>query len=56
MKNPLRTSVCSLIFGLLVAFPFLDDLKLGDSLGGVALWIGPGTEGYFTGLEIKGSN
>src|SRR6266571_214889 len=21
--------------------------------GGVALWIGPGTEGYFSGLEIK---
>src|SRR6266853_5576878 len=31
----------------------VNDLKLGDSLGGVALWIGPGTEGYFTGLEIK---
>jgi hypothetical protein len=27
--------------------------KLGDSSGGVALWIGPGTEGYSTGLEIK---
>jgi len=34
----------------------VNDLKLGDSSGGVALWIGPGTEGYFTGLEIKGSN
>jgi len=31
----------------------VDDLKLGDSSGGVALWIGPGTEGYFTGLAIK---
>jgi len=31
----------------------VNDLKLGDSTGGVALWIGPGTEGYFTGLEIK---
>ena len=31
----------------------INDLKLGDSSGGVALWIGPGTEGYFTGLEIK---
>ncbi len=31
----------------------VNDLKLGDSSGGVALWIGPGTEGYFTGLEIK---
>jgi hypothetical protein len=30
----------------------VDDLKLGDSTGGVALWIGPGTEGYFTGLAI----
>lgn len=31
----------------------VNDLKLGDSSGGVALWIGPGTEGYFAGLEIK---
>jgi len=31
----------------------VNDLKLGDGTGGVALWIGPGTEGYFTGLEIK---
>ena len=31
----------------------VNDLKLGDSTGAVALWIGPGTEGYFTGLEIK---
>jgi len=31
----------------------VNDLKLGDSSGSVALWIGPGTEGYFTGLEIK---
>src|SRR6266851_9950714 len=31
----------------------VNDLKLGDSSGCVALWIGPGTEGYFTGLEIK---
>lgn len=30
----------------------VNDLKLGDSSGGVALWIGPGTEGYFTGLTI----
>lgn len=29
------------------------DLKLGDASGGVALWIGPGTEGYFTGLTIR---
>lgn len=31
----------------------VNDLKLGDSSGGVALWIGPGTEGYFTGLAIR---
>ena len=31
----------------------VNDLKLGDSSGGVALWIGPGTEGYFSGLKIK---
>ena len=30
----------------------VNDLKLGDSSGGVALWIGPGTEAYFTGLKI----
>jgi hypothetical protein len=30
----------------------VDDLKLGDSTGPVALWIGPGTEGYFSGLKI----
>jgi hypothetical protein len=29
------------------------DLKRADSSGGVALWIGPGTEGHFTGLTIK---
>jgi len=31
-------------------------LKLGDSSGGVALWIGPGTEGYFSGLKIEPAN
>jgi hypothetical protein len=31
----------------------VNDLKRGDSSGGVALWIGPGTEGYFTGLKIE---
>ena len=30
------------------------DLKLGDAQGGVALWIGPGTEGYFSNLVISG--
>jgi hypothetical protein len=29
------------------------DLKLGDSEGLVALWVGPGTEGYFRGLTIS---
>jgi hypothetical protein len=30
----------------------VDDLKLGDSEGMVALWVGPGTEGYFANLKI----
>ena len=30
----------------------VNDMKLGDSEGGVALWVGPGTEGYFTDLKI----
>ena len=30
----------------------VDDLKLGDSEGAVALWVGPGTEGYFASLKI----
>lgn len=30
----------------------VDDLKLGDSQGSVALWVGPGTEGYFANLKI----
>ena len=34
----------------------VNDLKLGDSSGGVALWIGPGTEGYFTGLKIRAAH
>src|SRR5215472_351257 len=34
----------------------VNDLKLGDSSGDVALWIGPGTEGYFTGLQIRAAN
>ena len=33
----------------------VNDLKLGDSSGAVILWIGPGTEGYFTGLSINPS-
>jgi hypothetical protein len=31
----------------------VDDLKLGPREGGVALWIGPGTEGYFADLKIS---
>ncbi|HEY1213113.1 MAG TPA: hypothetical protein VGE93_05730 [Bryobacteraceae bacterium] len=31
----------------------VNDLKLGDSSGGIALWIGPGTEGHFSGLSFK---
>lgn len=30
----------------------VNDLKLGDSEGGVALWVGPGTEGYFADMKI----
>jgi hypothetical protein len=31
----------------------VDDLKHGDTEGAVALWVGPGTEGYFAGLKIS---
>jgi hypothetical protein len=31
----------------------VNDLKLGDSKGSVALWIGMGTEAYFTKLRIS---
>ncbi len=30
----------------------VDDLKLEPRAGGVALWVGPGTEGYFSNLKI----
>jgi hypothetical protein len=30
----------------------VDDLKQGDSEGAIALWVGPGTEGYFANLKI----
>ncbi|HUB83020.1 MAG TPA: hypothetical protein VMB03_29675 [Bryobacteraceae bacterium] len=30
----------------------VDDMKLGDSEGAVALWVGPGTEGYFANLKV----
>jgi hypothetical protein len=32
----------------------VDDLKLDPREGGVALWVGPGTEGYFSNLKITG--
>jgi len=28
------------------------DLKLGDASGGIALWIGPGTDAYFKNLRV----
>ncbi|MFY9727483.1 MAG: family 16 glycoside hydrolase [Bryobacteraceae bacterium] len=31
----------------------VNDLKLGDSKGAVALWIGGGTEAYFTNLRLS---
>jgi hypothetical protein len=31
----------------------VNDLKLGDRTGAVALWIGPGTEGYFANLVLR---
>jgi hypothetical protein len=30
----------------------VDDMKLQPRSGGVALWVGPGTEGYFANLKI----
>ena len=30
----------------------VDDLKMAPRAGGVALWVGPGTEGYFSNLKI----
>lgn len=30
----------------------VSDLKLGNEGGGVALWIGPGTEGFFANLQV----
>ena len=30
----------------------VNDLKLGGASGAVAVWIGPGTEGYFSGLKV----
>jgi len=31
----------------------VNDLKLGDRSGAIALWIGPGTEGYFANLLVQ---
>jgi len=31
----------------------VNDLKLGDTSGAVALWIGVGTEAYFSNLRLK---
>lgn len=31
----------------------VNDMKLGDSEGAVALWVGPGTEGYFANLKTS---
>ncbi len=30
----------------------VDDLKLEPAAGGAALWVGPGTEGYFSNPKI----
>ena len=30
----------------------VNDLKLEPKVGGVALWVGPGTEGYFSNLKV----
>jgi len=30
----------------------VNDLKLGDAAGAIALWVGPGTEAYFTNLKV----
>jgi hypothetical protein len=31
----------------------VNDLKMGKSAGGIALWVGPGTDGYFADISIK---
>lgn len=31
----------------------VQDLKYGKSTGAIALWVGPGTDGYFTNLNIR---
>jgi hypothetical protein len=32
----------------------VNDLKLGAGDGGVALWIGSGTDGFFANLRVRG--
>ena len=34
----------------------VNDLKLEPRAGGVGLWVGPGTEGYFSNLKITAKN
>jgi hypothetical protein len=31
----------------------VNDLKLDHSIGGIGLWIGPGTDAYFSGLKLE---
>ena len=31
----------------------VNDMKLGDSSGAIALWTGPGTDGYFADLKVS---
>lgn len=33
----------------------VNDLKMGETKGAVALWVGPGTDGYFANLKISPS-
>ena len=33
----------------------VNDLKLGSTEGGIALWIGAGTEGFFSNLRVRAS-
>jgi hypothetical protein len=40
------------VHGTTQPFLIVNDMKLGDSEGAVALWVGPGTEGYFANLKI----
>src|SRR5215467_9545822 len=40
------------VHGLAQPCLIVNDLKLGDSEGALALWVGAGTEGYFSNLKI----